>query len=204
MPTDATDRVCPSCRFAYQSRQGRCWLCGEPLPPIDQAPRAEAPVAAELVENPYATPPSSVAGHSNFALSTLFLIVTLAAVCCGVTGLAPGLGVPLAVISVLALVRTAAVSRRQAGTTGLSTGEKFAAFASSALLVAVILLAAAIAFLAACTVACFGTAAATNREEVALGAGAVVGGIAAIVMTVMLFRLTWPRRRPPGPPQSGT
>jgi hypothetical protein len=203
MPLPQETRVCPHCSFAYRSRQGRCWLCGEPLPPIDQAPlavpRESPPLDAEIVENPYAAPPAGVVGGWTFGLSSLFLIVTLAAVCLGVIGLAPGLGVPLLVVAVLALVRTLAVSRRQADAHGLTTGEKIAAFVGSAGIVILILIASGIAFLTACWVSCFGASVVSTGDQVAVMVGLVVGVAAALVLTVVLFRATWPKWRvPPG------
>jgi multisubunit Na+/H+ antiporter MnhB subunit len=194
-------RVCPHCGAEYQSRQGRCWLCGTSLAPDDSLSRAGSAATGSPAEvNPYSAPPSSGSGESTFALSTLFLIITLIAVCLGVIGLAPGLGLPLIVVVTLALVRTRAVSKRQAGPAGLSSGDKVGAFLGSAGIVVLVLVAAGIAFEAACWASC-GSIYLVGGEKAggaAIIVGLIAGVAAAVAISGVLLRSTWPagKRKP--------
>ena len=139
----STPQVCPECGAALAVGQEQCWLCHRSLV------GAQTDVAA----NPYA-PPRPTGEHlaAQFSLETLFLVMTLVAVCFGAFLLAPGLGVFVAIVAVPALARSFMVGYRykQVGMR-LTTNEKIGAFALSFLLVWEAGLLGCIAFIAVCT-----------------------------------------------------
>jgi hypothetical protein len=214
MPTEPEEHVCPHCRFAYNSRGGRCWLCGEPLPPIDEAPLITGaelqpalqppsgdqpidirrPPRATGIENPYA-PPSGVVPGSTFALSSLFLIVTLAAVCMGVIGLARGLSVPLVLVVSLALARTLASLRRRQDLRDASAGQKILIFLGSVGMVILVLAGALFAMVIAFFTVCAITIGAPNGGGWLLTTLAFAVFPATLILTIILFRVSWPKRR---------
>jgi hypothetical protein len=147
--------------------------------------------------NPYVAPqPLAEHAAAQFSLDTLFLIITLVAVCLGAFLLAPGLGVLLALVGAPALVRTmiAGARRRQAGAP-LTTGQKIGAFALSFALVFAVGWAGLIAFFSVClATGLAGLALGGNGGDwviaVALGAGTLV----AIPLTIWLLWISRPRR----------
>jgi hypothetical protein len=180
MPAQA---VCAECGATLDPGQERCWLCEARIQPLGQV-------------NPYAAPqPLAEHAPAQFSLDTLFLIITLVAVCLGAFLLAPGLGVLLALVGTPALIRTmlAGHRKRQAGAP-LSTSQKIGAFALSFILV----FAAGWAGLIAFFVVCLGTGLAglalgDGGDWVivaALGAGALV----AIPLTLWILWFSRPRR----------
>ena len=97
-------RTCPECGAVVQGNV--CWLCRRTL--TDTQPHQ--PDLAARIEHARKSP-------QTFGLSTLFLFITVIAVCLGVFFAAPGLGILLTVIVVPAFIRTSAAT---------SAGEKAA------------------------------------------------------------------------------
>jgi len=106
---------CPHCGAELQAPGGECWLCRLKEPPAQP--------------NPYASPRPIGDYAAQFSLASLFLVMTLVAVCLGVFMLAPGLGILLAVAATPALVRTTFTASyyKQAGAS-LTTAWKIKAF----------------------------------------------------------------------------
>jgi hypothetical protein len=146
-------------------------------------------------DNPYAAP-APVGPPGTFSLATLLLVVTGLAVVFGLMTVAPGLGILVLVLMVPALVRTQAVTRLDDERAGRQStfGEKVGAFVVSLALMALIAIAACVAFLAACFFSC------TALDSGRMGASseflilAVPIGVAALVVVGLIYR-SWPRRK---------
>ncbi|HUY34979.1 MAG TPA: hypothetical protein VMV69_19685 [Pirellulales bacterium] len=100
--------TCPECGADYPSIGQRCWLCGAAPPDGAALPDRAAPTAGNAPENSIAS-----STRHTFSLISLFLVMTLVAVCLGVFAAAPGLGIVLAIVATPALVRTMIVSSRR-------------------------------------------------------------------------------------------
>ncbi len=190
----ASDLRCPECGAELRPRDERCWLC-----------RSDRVIDAELVESPATNAPSAAVHPLQFSLETLLLIVTLSAVCLGALVAAPGLGVLALVIAVPALIRTCLTgisAKRLSGK--LTATDKVMAFLASAAITWAALVAAGIAFFAACTVAVFAAVAvgqAQGSERIGdsvmsflLWTALVFCGAVSIGAFAGIFWLTWPRR----------
>jgi hypothetical protein len=176
----ALRRVCTSCGAVVDGP--KCWLCG--------SPSAESGVLADR----HASATAPARGPQTFGLSSLFLFVTLTAICLGVLVAVPGLGIVLAVISVPAFVRASASAAREraAGHTA-EPADKIRFFLTSIGLVVVIAVAGFAAFFAACLVAC--PIAISTESEALLVFFMFVAGIIAISVMGWLFYKTWPKLR---------
>jgi hypothetical protein len=92
------EKRCPNCGAAFATIRERCWLCGfdvfgrHSTQPLDTSSLQSA--AAPL-------------RSGGFSLASLMMFMTLACVSLGVISVAPGLGVPLAIISLIVWARTA-------------------------------------------------------------------------------------------------
>lgn len=174
---------CPECGATLQSGDSTCWLCRRTTRPDDSSPAS--PFAEER----------KFAGQ--FSLASVFLIITLIAVCLGSLRLAPGLGVLLIIVATPALVRTCVVGIREkrAGRT-LSIGEKVVAFLASSAIIVLVGVAGFIAFQIACWGSCAMIAGIQQKEgENALLVGLGTGSIAGIGTIIWLIWKTWPRKK---------
>jgi hypothetical protein len=126
------------------------------------------------------------------------LVITLVAVCLGVTMAAPGLGVLLMVLAAPALVRTMVVGfkQKQVGAR-LTTAEKVASFCVSLAVMVMIGVAAVAAFEIACWGSCALVAAIAGEGESALWTGLIAGGIAGVGAIGWLLWITRPRKPKP-------
>ena len=91
--------VCPKCDADQIEATNVCWLCGSSLEGVQEFEETARPTRRPE--------------RFSYSLSTLMLIVTLVAVCCGLLIVAPGLAVPMCVLLVPVLVRTTMVVRRR-------------------------------------------------------------------------------------------
>ena len=140
--TTAGQFACPDCNAQLKATDDKCWLCGR-----------EAVVTAELVHPAVSSKPGRPAtGQLQFSLESLFLVMTLAAVCLGALVAAPPLGVLVLIVATPALIRTLVEGHyaRQSGLP-LTTTEKLTAFVASTGISLAALVAAGGAFFAACT-----------------------------------------------------
>jgi hypothetical protein len=180
-------RTCPECGAVVEGN--RCWLCHRPL--TAEQPGL-APSTARLA--------GQQTSQQTFGLSTLFLVITVIAVCLGVFVAAPGLGILLAVIAVPAFVRTSAATSAQERAAGrpVDVPDKVGLFLGSVGVILLIGLAGFGAFFAACWASCAALSV-TGAFRGGGGNAALVwinlfaGGI-ALAFVVWLIRKTWPRR----------
>jgi hypothetical protein len=173
---------CPECG-ATLSGASECWLCRRATQAGDSSPTS-----------PFAEERKSA---GQFSLATVFLIITLIAVCLGSLRLAPGLGVLLIIVATPALIRTCVVGIRekQAGHV-LSLGEKVVAFLASSAIIVLVGVAGFIAFQIACWGSCAMVAGIQQKEgENAFLVGLGTGGIAGIGTIIWLVWKTWPRKK---------
>lgn len=176
--------VCRECGAAYPLAGQKCWLCGADLP------ERAAPSTGQASENPFAA-----SAQRTFSLSSLFLVVTLAAVCLGVFAAAPGLGIFLAIISTPALARTAFVSSRRAQTgASMSVGQKLLSFAGALGIVAVtVVTASGIAVLTTCFTV-LGGMAVGMRENSVFTLAFIAGGAVGVGLIACVLYALWGRR----------
>jgi hypothetical protein len=114
----AADRNCPVCGAPLRADDTNCWLC---CAIADTGQASTTSGGRTFVRN---------SGFS-FA-SSLLLFVTLLSVVLGLSTIAPGIGIPLGVLLLIAWGRTASVSRRRAETgKSFTSSEKIQAYISS-------------------------------------------------------------------------
>jgi hypothetical protein len=131
--------ICPECGAKAAINASKCWICKRPL-------ASDVPVTAELA--------GGAAEHRatfQFGISSIMLIITLAAVILGVWQMAPGIGIALAIVAIMALIPTCIISM-QKGARGrpMTPSEKISLFMVWLGLAAVVLIAAGIAFVITC------------------------------------------------------
>lgn len=183
-PVQANQPVCRECGAAYPLTGQKCWLCGADLP--ERVPLTTGAAA----ENSFAS-----SAHRTFRLSSLFLVITLAAVCLGVFSAAPGLGIFLAIVSTPALARTVVVStrRKQAGMQ-VSAGQKVLTFAGAlGVVVVTFLTSSAIALGTACLAAVGGLTLNAKGLPVQF-LPIVVGGVVGVGLFTLVLYALWGRR----------
>jgi len=179
-PTNRARRVCASCGAIVAG--DRCWLCGG------------SATAVGTVQDQRTAASRREPGSQTFALSSLFLFITLISVCLGVFVAVPGLGILLAILTVPALVRASVLaSRDRAQSGGENVGNKVAYFLSSLGVVFLIALAGVASFFAACFVAC--PIVMATESEGLVGFFMIVAGLIALTVVGRLLYKTWPRRR---------
>ena len=182
--------LCPVCGADNSARpQAPCWMCHAP-------PNASA-----------ARPFLTTAPPVQFSLATMFLLMTLIAVCLGVFVLAPGLGILLAIVSLPALARTVMVAgrRRQAGRR-MTFADKLSAFLASLVLAIATAVSVGVAFYVMCwfgvsawvglrAEAPFADALSHHARYNLLAVAAFGSGlIGGIIVAVLMFRRFWPIR----------
>lgn len=188
MNSDAEQQAgstCGKCGAQQPRTEKTCWLCGEEITTDDNRPQTIDPVQ---------TAPQ----RFSFSLSTLLLLMTLAAVCFGLLAEAPGLGVPMCVLLVPVLIRTVmVVRRREAAGVTVSRAEKIGLMATSfgvATVVAVVV--AVAAFCSFCGV-CLLMVSADNQHGgpwmFFWGVGMCIG--AAVSIWLIVISSKWIRRR---------
>jgi hypothetical protein len=129
-----------------------------------------------------------------FSLASLMLIVTLTAVLLGVGGMAPGLGIALAVLASPALVRTSVVAAlSRARGKPMSVGAKVALFVVSLIVAVVIAIAAGAAFFVSCLA---GAVAAPGGGSLIVGM--TCGLLGALSVAGLLLWAFWLRKRRKG------
>jgi hypothetical protein len=176
--------ACPSCGAINAPWDAQCWLCKFPLAGGRAA--SDSVILAEAVDV-----------QPQFGLSTMLLIVTVLCICLGLVAIAPGLIVPLVIIVVPALIRTAVATRVSGGPT--SVGDKVATFSASLGIIVLIWLAGLVAFGTACTLLVVSGAALNFDNNIVslllvLGIGAALG---AFALMIWLLYKSWPRSNKP-------
>ncbi len=134
--------ICPDCGAGVATKDSRCWICKRPF-------ASDVPGTAELAGGA-----SEQRATFQFGISSIMLIITLAAVILGVWQMAPGIGIALAVVAIPALIPTCIISMKK-GARGrpLTPSEKFGVFAALAGVVMIVIIASGIAFFVTCLAA---------------------------------------------------
>src|SRR5262245_31022907 len=181
MSSPASPR-CPECGAPLSGPQARCWLChGKP--------------SDASAENPYA-PPRPLAGENTavqFSLASLFLLITLVAVCLGVFMIAPGLGILLVLVATPALIRTTvAVSYQKQAGAPLAPLDKVWVFFVSFFIMIAVGVAAFVAFQVVCWTGALLTQ--FNNPIPNVIVGVIVGLMAAIPLAIWILWLTRPSK----------
>jgi hypothetical protein len=191
---------CPECGAAIAATDAACWLCHRPLV-------VSAEVVGDAVPPIVVRTPPRKAGSQpfQFSIETLLLVTTLVAVCLGVSLTAPGLGIPLSIIAVPALVRTLIAGHYERSAGGkLSLGEKVLTFLASTGIMVAVAAAGGAAFFGTCTAALFGGLAINEvtkvdpffgSADVWIGLLILLSSIVGLATAGWIFWLTRPRRR---------
>jgi hypothetical protein len=158
-------QIHPGQVYCWQCHTEREWLPDEPPPPLPQA-------------------------RFQFGLSTILLVVTVTAILCSITKMRPGLGIPLAIFSLPALVRTCLVVRRwDARGQPMSTGHKASVFVVTVFTIAAAVVAGILVFYIVVFVTCL--AGGPSFPYVASPAAPVVAGIAGIATAIFVSWILW-------------
>ncbi len=168
---------CPNCRESNSPARARCWLCDASLEGLEPDVRRAATEASS----------ESFDGHqllnASFPLTIAVLFVIL-----GTMILVPGLGILLACVLCVPLVRTALLMKRRAdrghvdafpATVGLFIGSLGVTFV-------ILTLVGITAFGAFCAV-CFGAYSSTENIEIAV----LVSGVVTLAVLIPVCRKLW-------------
>ena len=175
MPDPPPAPSCPRCGARCEPGALRCPLCHDTF--SEPLATAEPPAVA----------PSPSLPRRGLHLGTMMLVIALIAVCLAVTQELPGLGVPLCVASVLAMVRTIRVSnRRRRNARPLTTYAAVMVFLSSLALTTAAGWSAVIAFAVTCFPVGIALSGLPNMDGLVLGFATIVG-LAAAGFILFLF-----------------
>jgi hypothetical protein len=146
-------------------------------------------------ENPYQSPAPADGTPATFSLVSLLLVITLFAVCLGLTLVAPGLGLLAFMVATPAFARTWWVrNRRKAAHARMDVGDKIVVFFASTGIVSLIGGGAVAAFCAVCfPIGYVGFALSYGNNHPAgpvLFFGAWISGF-VVAGTVMCFLASW-------------
>jgi len=139
-----------------------------------------------------------LATQSQFALSSLFLLLTLSAICIGLATVAPGLIVPLVIFVLPAVVRTMIVVKRTTPDGSATMGRKALTFLASIGIVYVVWMAGAVAFFGACSIVLVTVGITSNFStsmENVLMLLLIAAGGGSLMLVVWLFFKTLPRAK---------
>jgi hypothetical protein len=181
---------CADCGAVNPVGVSQCFLCGRKF---DGGGMSIAPPGGGTNAGDLSTARPSAQGISTYSLSSLFLIVTLAAVCFGLISQAPGLAIPLIVLITPAILNTFIKSRKQqrAGSE-FTTGDKIRVFASSVGVVLSVIVAGAVAFLAACFVSCTAMLGTNSKSmDQSLVICLVIGSLFGVIIMIVIARQLW-------------
>src|SRR3954471_23019093 len=149
--SSTTEMTCPSCGATLPAGLNVCWLCFSPVDTstvhgkLDQ-PRSIPNIAVAPVEH-----------AGGFSLASLMMCVTLVCVVLGVFTIAPGLGVPLAIVALITWLRTVSVVKsRAASGAPLTSGNIVLMFVRSVAFTMLVLMLVGVAAVAAFATLCFG------------------------------------------------
>jgi hypothetical protein len=171
---------CPHCGAEVQTPGGECWLCRLKEPPAKP--------------NPYAPPrPTGENAGAQFSLASLFLVMTLVAVCLGVFMLAPGLGILFAIVATPALVRTTFTASyyKQAGAP-LSPAWRIRAFVVSLFIMLAVGVTTFVTFQGVCWTGALLTQGRNPWPNVIVGV--IVGLLVAIPVMIWMLVWSWPSK----------
>jgi hypothetical protein len=188
---------CPECGADNSRAAAKCWLCGAAFAGArtSQDRVAEGTVAGPISSSGARQSVVAADAPRQFQLSSLFLTITVICLCLGLFRVAPGLVVPLMVISVPALVRTrrAAHLASMAGKP-LSPGARIGTFLTSIFILVLVIVAACVAL----CMACFGVilSGIGPQKDASLIQFLLIGGSVVVgFFVIWIFRATWPKAK---------
>jgi len=177
---------CPECGAKIRDpRATRCWMCHEPL---------TATARAEDRSNPFRLPQPTRDSPAWAVFGVLAILL-----CGGMMFETPGVLLVLLIPLVPVLIRTVVLTARsrEAGAP-MTAGETLLAFFTSIGVVAVVGVAAGVAFLISCFAVCLGGMAVApgqyGPQDWWMYLALTVGGLIALVVFVLLMRALWPRK----------
>jgi hypothetical protein len=186
--TDAKTFRCPDCGAVNLIGKSQCYLCDRKF----DAGETSFLTPQTAANRDFSTAQPSARGMSTYSLSSLFLIVTLAAICFGFIAQAPGLAIPIIVLITPALLSTFVKSRKKRAAGGdFTTADKVQAFFMSVGAVLLTIFAGAAAFFAACFVSC-ATMMNSNSDRfliVSLIVSAAFGIFIMVVTAIQFWKL---------------
>src|SRR5215203_1674278 len=106
--SSATELSCPRCGAPVTAGLAVCWLCFAPLDSKKNQGDLDQFRSGANIKS------TSAAAAGGFSLASLMMFVTLLCVVLGVFTIAPGLGVPLAVVAFITWLRTVSVVKSRA------------------------------------------------------------------------------------------
>lgn len=172
MSTERAFIQCTACGKlnSVESHRDTCWLCHEILD------------TTNIVSRNVETDPASAAesgGKGQFAFATLLMAV-MGVICVGAFLRQPGVGIALALLSIIPMIRTMmVVSRRSQEGEATSMASKVIMFFSSMAVTWIILTVVGVAAFGAFCLTCLGAYSVTDSEELAIP---IAGGAALIVV----------------------
>ena len=104
----ATEISCPNCGARLPAGLTVCWLCFAPLESKKNQGVLDQFRSGTNIKN------ASAGATGGFSLASLMMFVTLLCVVLGVFTIAPGLGVPLAIVAFVTWLRTVSVVKSRA------------------------------------------------------------------------------------------
>ncbi len=181
---------CPSCGVPLPAGLSVCWLCFSSVDATKDQVKVEQP---QSVAKPSGTPADQAGG---FSLASLMMFVTLVCVVLGVFTIAPGLGVPLAIVTFVTWLRTVSVVKWRACTgSSLTSTEIILIFMRSVAFTLLILVLVGVAAVAAFAALCFGAISTAGPSDLAFTGVAVVSLVVLIVAIFGLVAATRFERR---------
>ncbi len=177
--SDGGQSVCSRCGADLPKGSNTCWLCYANVP----APGDES-VASRL--EPPLPPRTADSGHEGaFSLASLMMFVTLVSVVLGTITIAPGVGIPLAVIALIVWARTVSVVRFR-GSVGepVRSSQVVWMFVRSIAMVLLLTVFIGVAAIAAFCVVCF-----ASFESSPSSGARVAQIIALLVLVAALFAI---------------
>ncbi len=170
--TDASQSfLCSACGTLDRVHLQACWFCHKPLDP-DTDELVESPPGAPTAPGP-ARP-----GESGRDTTFVVIVTAIAVICLGAFLIQPGVGILLAIASIIPIVRTTMVVSRRAG--GTSRSSAVLLFLSSMVVTWIIVSVVAVAAVATFCLACLGTAGAAGESAF------VIAGAAALAVIILL------------------
>ena len=163
---------CPNCGAICEADERTCWHC-------------DAPLASRPPNATYSGADDSRLTSSSFSLAALVMAMTVASIALGIAVLAPCVGVPLALLLLIAWARTAmAVQLLKRQDYAPETGETFGLYFRAVYTTLVVLVLMAIILYASfwlAAIVAWGTSALLTKLNFNRDAGAFLSGLVGLV-----------------------
>jgi hypothetical protein len=171
---------CPHCGAALPSGADKCWLCFTRVVATGDLAVSDQVVARSKQDMP-------IVQTGGFSLASLMMFITLVCVVLGVFTIAPGLGVPLAIVAFITWLRTVSVVKwRESTGSALTSSEIIFIFVRSVAFTFLILMLVGVSAVAAFAAFCFGVMSASEPSDSEL-TGLLV--VSVIVLIAAIFGL---------------